>query len=323
MFIQTSTGFFLVLYYNPHEILAFDSIQYLIIEVFSGWLIRVTHFNFVSFFFFSLFLHFFKGFLYSSYRLKMVWFLGLSIIIVLMLVAFLGYTLVWSQISFWAATVITSLISVFPFFGGSLIFFIWGGFYLNTFSLKLFFFFHFVMPLLIFFLIFFHLIILHFYGSTNKLSNNSKLIKRTFYPFYWVKDLLNLILFFVINIFVILLPFDLNETLRYVTVNNLVSPVHIVPEWYFLWAYAILRAFPLKRLGVAIILLRIIIFFFMKKYFFVYRKILNFLNWFFLFNWIFLAWLGAQEPLSPYVFLALLFCFLYFFIIFLLISLLL
>jgi quinol-cytochrome oxidoreductase complex cytochrome b subunit len=144
--------------------------------------------------------------------------------------AFLGYTLVWSQISFWAGTVITSLISVIPFFGLDLIFFIWGGFYLNTFSLKLFFFFHFILPLIIFVLVFFHLVILHYYGSTNKLINGIKLSKRTFFPFYWVKDLVNLLFSLLTDIFFIIFPFDLNEPLSFVIVNNLVSPNHIIPE---------------------------------------------------------------------------------------------
>lgn len=266
-----------------------------------------------SFFFIILYSHFFKAFLYFRFRLKLVWFIGLLIFLFLILEAFLGYTLIWSQISFWAATVITSLIRVIPLIGLKIIVFIWGGFYLNSFSLKFFFFFHFILPLIIFLFIVFHLIFLHVYGRSNKLLNSTKINKRTFFPFYWVKDFVNLGFIFFFFILIILFPFYFNEPLSFVNVNNLVSPIHIVPEWYFLWVYAILRAFPLKRLGVFIILFRILILFFLNKSFFFFDKIFNSINFFFLFNWILLTWLGAQEPFFPFVNFSLIFSLIYFF----------
>lgn len=298
--------------------LSFNSIQYLIIEVNRGWLIRLLHFNLVSLFFVILFLHLLKALFFFSFRLKLVWLLGLLIFLLLILEAFLGYTLIWSQISFWAATVITSLIRVIPYFGNKLIVLFWGGYYLNSFSLKFFFVIHFIMPFFIFLLIFFHLIFLHKYRRSIKLNLSSKFIKRRFYPYFWVKDLINLILLKLFFLFILFKPFSFNEALRFVFVNNLVSPVHIIPEWYFLWAYAVLRAFSIKWVGVFMMLFRVIVFFFLKKTIFYYDLLRNFIIIIFLFNFLILTWLGCQEPLIPFVDLSFLFTLFYFLLLILL-----
>lgn len=312
--IQVISGLILRLYYSSESNLSFNSIQYLIIEVNKGWLIRLIHFNLVSFFFMMLFLHILKALFFFSYRLKIVWFVGLVIFLILILEAFLGYALIWSQISFWAATVITSLIRVVPVLGWKFIIFFWGGYYLNSFSLKLFFFIHFILPLLIFFFVIIHLLYLHKYGSSIVLNNSSKLIKRRFFPFFWVKDMINIVFIFLFFLFFLMYPFKFNESLSFVFVNNLISPIHIVPEWYFLWSYAILRAVSIKWLGVIMILFSIIV------YFFITRNIINFdllnkiLICFFVYNFLILVWLGRQEPIFPYVDLSFFFSLIYFFI---------
>lgn len=316
-FIQIFSGFFLFFFFRADGSLSFNSVQYLMMEVNYGWIFRLLHFNMVSIFFVFLFLHIFKALFYFRYRLKIVWIIGLLIFFLLILESFLGYTLIWSQISFWAATVITSLLRVIPFFGLKIIIFFWCGFYLNSFSLKFFFFLHFILPILIFFLIFFHVIFLHRYGRSTKI-NSSKLCKRSFFPFYWVKDFCNFFIIFLFFLFFLLFPFSLNESLSFVSVNNLVSPIHIVPEWYFLWVYAILRSFSIKWLGVFIIVFSIVIFFFLKRTILRFDLIRNFFLILFFFNFLFLTWLGFQEPIYPFVELSYFFILIYFFLLFLL-----
>lgn len=314
MVIQVISGVLLVLYYTVEEHLAFNSIQYLIVEVNSGWLVRLLHFNLASFFFLVLFLHLLKAMFYFRSRLKLVWLIGLLIFLLIMMEAFLGYALIWSQISFWAATVITSLIRVIPFFGRKIIVLFWGGYYLNSFSLKFFFLIHFFLPLMIFVIIFFHLFFLHKYGRSNGLINSAKINKRSFFPFFWVKDFVNLFFFLSFIFFFLLEPFKFNEFLRFVGVNNLVSPIHIVPEWYFLWAYAILRAFSIKWVGVIMILFRVLVFFLFKGKIIVNDLLRVFLVFIFFFNFLFLTWLGGQEPLFPFVDLSFWFSGSYFFL---------
>lgn len=181
---QIISGIFLALYYNSDSMGAFNSVQYIIFEVDKGWFIRVYHFNSVRFFFFVVYLHLLKGLFFFSYRLKEVWVLGIIILLFLIITAFMGYVLVWAQISFWAGVVITSLVSVIPYLGSKLIWFVWGSFLFRGNSLKFFFVLHFVLPFFILILVFFHLYYLHFYGRTSKLFLHLDLFKVTFYPFY-------------------------------------------------------------------------------------------------------------------------------------------
>lgn len=305
---QIFRGLLLVLFYTPNSEIAFFSVQYLIFEVNLGWFFRLLHFNGASLLFFFLYLHFFKALFFASWNLYEVWFLGLIIIVRLILEAFLGYSLVWSQISFWAATVITSLISVIPFLGKYFVLLIWGGFSLNRRTLKFFFLVHFLLPFFILIMVTLHLFYLHFYGRSINLGIRSKLSKRPFFSFFWFKDFFNFFFLLLFFIFIFSNPFILGDSLGFIPVNDLVSPVHIVPEWYFLWAYAILRAFPSKVLGVFILFFRVFIFFLFncsyktKNYIFI--KILVFI---FIFNVIFLTWLGGAEPVFPFVILSLIF----------------
>lgn len=317
--LQIITGLMMVLYFEPVSDLAFGSVQYIMFEVKNGWFIRLLHFNGASMFFGFLYLHFFKALFYSSNRLYEVWGFGLLIFIFLIIEAFVGYTLVWSQMSFWAGTVITSLLRVIPSFGGTLVYFVWGGFGLNSNTLKFFYLVHFLVPFLIVILVFFHLYFLHYYGRRSELGFPSKFISQTFYPYYWFKDLLNIVVFFGFFMVLSLFPFYLGDALGFEEVNELVSPVHIVPEWYFLWAYAILRAIPSKLLGVLVLLLSLLIFYFMfSGYMPVFDVFRKFFVLVFIFNGLVLSLLGGSEPLFPFVFMSQLVSLLYFVLVFLL-----
>lgn len=311
----------MVLYYSPDRGLAFSSVQYLIKEVNNGWLIRLIHFNGASIIFIFLYLHFFKALFFRRYRLIEVWSLGVVLEILIIIEAFLGYSLVWGQISFWAATVITSLLGVFPFFGKDLICFIWAGFNLNSNTIKFFYLIHFITPFFLLLIVFFHLSYLHFFGRRDELDFSNKLSKRSFYPFYWVKDLINLIFVFIFFLFVLSFPFDLGDPLVSEELNELVSPIHIVPEWYFLWAYAILRAIPSKILGVFALLGRLLVNFFLVSSKIYPRRwnIHRFIVVLLFLNLLILTWVGSLEPFPPYVNLSLYLSLSYFFLVFLLI----
>lgn len=318
--IQILTGLIIVLYFEPVSELAFRSVQYIIFEVNGGWFFRLLHFNGASVFFGLLYLHFFKALFYSRNKLYEIWFIGLLIFIILIMEAFLGYTLVWSQMSFWAGTVITSLLSVIPVFGRTLVFWVWGGFGLNSNTLKFFYIIHFLVPFVVVVMVFFHLFFLHFYGSSSELIYPRKLVSQTFYPYYWVKDLLNILVFFIFFIGLGLFPFNLGDALGFEEVNELVSPVHIVPEWYFLWAYAILRAVPSKLLGVLTLLMGLLVFFPMTPGYTpsndLFQKVLVL---FFITNGVVLSILGSLEPLPPFVRGSILFRVVYFVLVLLII----
>lgn len=273
--------------------------------------------NFVSLFFLLIFLHFFKGLFFKSFNLKEVWNIGLIILLFLIIESFLGYVLIWSQMSFWACTVITSLVIVIPFLGVKLVFWIWRNFFISSLTLKLFFLFHFILPLLILILIVFHLFFLHFYLRTRKSNFYIKIEKIIFFPFYWLKDIYNLIIIFLFFIWIFFLPLYFNDCEIFLESNYLSSPIHIVPEWYFLFAYDILRSIKNKLFGVFILIIRIIIFFIfnLKKKTFNF-KLNNIFNYIFFFNLIFIRWLGACLVELPFIVIRIIFSIFYFFILF-------
>lgn len=318
---QLFTGTFLVFYYSPDRILAFNRVQYIIYESNFGWILRIFHFNGASLFFFFLYLHFFKGLFFFSYRLKIVWIRGLTIFLLLIIEAFIGYVLVWAQISFWASVVITRLLSVIPIYGVKLVSWIWGGFRVSGATLKFFFVLHFLLPWALILIILAHLLFLHDSGRTSKLFCHGDYDKIIFYSFYWWKDGYNFIFWFLFLFFCFVYPFILGDPEIFIEADPIISPVHIVPEWYFLFAYAILRAIPNKILGVVALLFRILIFYF---FYFVYRnlrfldKIFKYLNFVFLFSRVILSWLGQCLVEVPFLFLSGLFSVIYFFVIFLL-----
>lgn len=215
-----------------------------------GWALRIFHFNGASMFFVFLYLHMFKGLLHRSPRLSHTWISGLSIFILVMGAAFLGYVLVWAQISFWACNVITNLVSVIPYVGLDLIQWVWGGYSVGNATLGLFFVLHFLLPFVIAGVVVIHLLTLHASGSSSPLLTHHSSSKVDFHPSYTSKDSLNLMPWVIFISLALLFPFVLGDPEIFIEANPLLSPVHIVPEWYFLYVYAILRSIPNKSLGV-------------------------------------------------------------------------
>jgi ubiquinol-cytochrome c reductase cytochrome b subunit len=320
LLFQLISGFFLVFYYSNDRSISFDRVQYIIYEVTCGWVIRIFHFNGASLLFIFLYLHFFKGLRFFSYRLKGVWLLGIVIFLLFIIIAFIGYVLVWAQMRFWASVVITSLLTVVPFWGFKLVFWVWGGFSVRGSTLKFFFALHFLIPWLRWVLIFIHLYFLHKTGSSSRLYCFLDLDKVNFFPYFVFKDFLNLTVFFLFFIFCMFCPFTLGDSEMFLESNILVSPIHIVPEWYFLFAYAILRCVPNKIVGVIFLLLSIFCFFFFLLFDYKFSMI-DYFNLFFVFRFFvfgfLLSWLGQCVIEYPFIFIRGLISFLYFFFVFL------
>lgn len=257
--LQVASGLFLVFNYTRSS--AYDSIMYIIIEVNYGWAFKLFHSNNARVVFLALFLHLYKNVAMFSYRFVKVWNTGLIMMVLIIGAGFRGYVLVGSQIRFWAAIVITSLARVIPFVGEELLYFIWGGYRLSWLTLQLLFVVHFVLPFLVLGLMVLHLVFLHRRGRTRLMYSHSGVIKVRFYPFYWVKDIINVTVYLFLVALMLLYPYSIGEVELFEEANPLNRPVHIVPEWYFLPVYAILRRVPSKRVGVIIMALRILIWF--------------------------------------------------------------
>nr|YP_009050220.1 cytochrome b [Nematodirus oiratianus]AGZ64208.1 cytochrome b [Nematodirus oiratianus] len=321
LMFQILTGTFLAFYYTADGMYAFNAIQYIMYEVNYGWIFRLFHSNGASLFFIFMYLHVFKALFMMSYRLKKVWASGLTIFLLVIVEAFMGYVLVWAQMSFWAAVVITSLLSVIPIWGMKIVMWVWSGFGVTSATLKFFFVLHFLLPWGLLVLVLMHLIFLHATGSTSSLYCHGDYDKICFGPEFWNKDLYNLVFWFLFFIFTLFYPYNLGDPEMYIEANPMMSPVHIVPEWYFLFAYAILRAIPNKVLGVVALLMSIVSF-----YLFVlinnYTSCLNKLNKFLVYTFIvcgiILSWLGQCLVEIPFVYLSGLFSFFYFILIILL-----
>ena len=251
--IQILSGIFLAMHYTPHIDLAFSSVEHIMRDVNNGWLIRYIHANGASMFFIVVYCHIFRGLYYGSYMhpRQLLWCSGVIIFIVMMATAFLGYVLPWGQMSFWGATVITNLVSAIPVLGQPIVDWLWGGFTVNNATLNRFFSLHFFLPFLIVGLSMLHLSLLHKDGSTNPLGVNSGIDRITFYPYFVIKDLFA---FFCFLLFFMLLVFYFPNLLghpdNYIPADPMKTPPHIVPEWYFLPFYAILRSIPDKLGGV-------------------------------------------------------------------------
>nr|YP_009257364.1 cytochrome b [Angiostrongylus malaysiensis]ALD62331.1 cytochrome b [Angiostrongylus cantonensis]ANG44581.1 cytochrome b [Angiostrongylus malaysiensis] len=320
LIFQLLTGLFLSFYYVADGLVAFSSVQYIMYDINLGWLFRIFHFNGASLFFIFLYLHIFKGLFMVSYRLKKVWGTGLLIFLLIMMEAFMGYVLVWAQMSFWAAVVITSLLSVIPVWGQLIVMWVWSGFSVTSSTLKFFFVLHFLLPWLLMVLVMMHMVFLHSTGSTSSLYCHGDYDKISFGPYYWNKDFYNLLVFFIFFLLVLLKPFYLGDPEMFIEADPLTSPVHIVPEWYFLFAYAILRAIPNKVLGVLALLMSVLSFYFFLL-FNNYTSCLVNLNKFLVFMFIvvsmLLSWLGQCLVEYPYYVLSLIFSLMYFFLVFL------
>jgi len=254
--IQVATGLLLVLGYTSNEE-AFDSVQYIMMERSYGYLIRILHFNGAAFIFIILYLHLFKALFYGSYRLNKVWGVGVILFVLMMATAFSGYVLLYSQMSYWAAMVIINFFSTIPVIGNNLVLLIFGRFIVRRRTLKLLFIVHFLVPFLILFIVFVHLYFLHEHGSSSSLSLVNDDSKIYFYPRYAMKDSINLVFILVGWILILVYPFDFGDPEIFLEKEQMMRPVHIIPEFYFLFAYAILRAIPNKRLGLTLLVLAI------------------------------------------------------------------
>jgi quinol-cytochrome oxidoreductase complex cytochrome b subunit len=307
---QIITGIALAMHYTPNIDLAFLSVEHIMRDVNYGWLLRYTHANGASMFFISMYIHMLRGLYYGSYVTprEFVWVIGVVIFLITILTAFLGYVLPWGQMSFWGATVITSLASVVPFIGDSILTFLWGGFSVDNPTLNRFFSLHYLFPFLIAGLAILHLGSVHIDGSNNPLGITSKTDKIGFFPYFVIKDLLAMVGFFTMfSLILFYSPNMLGDTDNYIPANPMVTPEHIVPEWYLLPFYAILRSIPNKLMGfiamvAAIAILALIPFTttnIVRSSMF--RPIYKFLFWCITVDAVLLGWIGTCVPETPYI----------------------
>nr|YP_010730037.1 cytochrome b [Ctenophthalmus quadratus]WEF75077.1 cytochrome b [Ctenophthalmus quadratus] len=308
LIIQMITGLFLAMHYTANIDMAFSSISHICRNVNYGWLIRTMHANGASFFFICIYLHVGRGMYYNSYNLHETWLIGVMILFLVMGTAFMGYVLPWGQMSFWGATVITNLISAIPYLGNSIVMWLWGGFAVDNATLTRFFMIHFLLPFIVSAFVMIHLLFLHQTGSNNPLGINSNLDKIPFHPYFSFKDLMGFI-FLLTSLIMLTLtnPYMLGDPDNFIPANPLVTPIHIQPEWYFLFAYAILRSIPNKLGGVLALIFSILIIAFLpilntkihnSSSFYFLNKILF---WFFLIIIILLTWIGARPVENPYI----------------------
>lgn len=309
--IQIVTGVTLAMHYTPSVLEAFDSVEHIMRDVNNGWLIRYLHSNTASAFFFFVYLHIGRGLYYGSYKAPrtLVWTLGTIIFILMMATAFLGYVLPYGQMSLWGATVITNLMSAIPWIGQDIVEFIWGGFSVNNATLNRFFALHFVLPFVLAALALMHLIALHdSSGSGNPLGVSANIDRIPFAPYYLFKDLITIFLFIIgLSIFVFFMPNVLGDSENYVMANPMQTPPAIVPEWYLLPFYAILRSIPNKLLGViamfsAILALLVLPFSDLSKLRGIQFRPLSKIAFFiFIANFLILMQLGAKHVESPFI----------------------
>jgi ubiquinol-cytochrome c reductase cytochrome b subunit len=308
--IQILTGVFLAMHYTPHIDLAFVSVEHIMRDVNNGWLIRYMHANGASMFFIVVYSHIFRGLYYGSYMYprEHLWCSGVVIFILMMATAFMGYVLPWGQMSFWGATVITNLFSAIPFVGPAIVEWLWGGFSVDNATLNRFFSFHFLVPFLIAGMSLVHLALLHEHGSNNPIGVESSVDKIPFYPYFYVKDLLAFFgLVTVFAVFVFYFPNLMGHPDNYIPANPMVTPAHIVPEWYFLPFYAILRSIPDKLGGViamggALVILLAIPFINTSEIrSSQFRPIFRIFFWLLVVDFLILGWIGQKPVESPFV----------------------
>nr|ALO70415.1 cytochrome b [Brundinia marina] len=306
--IQIITGIFLAMHYTANINLAFNSVAHICRDVNYGWFMRTLHANGASFFFICLYTHIGRGMYYSSYYFTITWLVGVIILFTVMATAFLGYVLPWGQMSFWGATVITNLLSAIPYLGTDIVQWLWGGFAVDNATLNRFFTLHFLLPFIVAALVMIHLLFLHQTGSNNPLGMNSNIDKIPFHPYFSYKDLFGFItMIMILTLLTLMNPYLLGDPDNFTPANPLVTPIHIQPEWYFLFAYAILRSIPNKLGGVIALVLSIAILMIMpftnkKKMqsttFYPMNKILF---WSLVTIMILLTWIGARPVEDPYI----------------------
>nr|YP_010454142.1 cytochrome b [Euprymna pardalota]QXJ42080.1 cytochrome b [Euprymna sp. Type 1 GS-2021]QXJ42158.1 cytochrome b [Euprymna pardalota] len=262
--IQIVSGLFLAMHYTSCIEMAFDSVIHIMRDVNYGWVLRYIHANGASFFFICLYFHVARGIYYGSYMLMETWNIGVVLLFLVMGTAFVGYVLPWGQMSFWGATVITNLVSAIPYVGEMIVYWIWGGFSVDNATLSRFFCFHFLLPFVLIGMVGLHFLFLHQGGSNNPLGINSNLDKIPFHQYYSYKDLFGFFIMLLLLIEIsMLFPNILGDSENYIPANPLLTPLHIKPEWYFLFAYAILRSIPSKLGGVVSLVMSICVLFFL------------------------------------------------------------
>ena len=308
LIIQTLTGLFLAIHYAADTSLAFNSINHICRDVNNGWLLRTLHANGASFFFICIYIHIGRGIYYGSYKYKYTWIVGVILLFLTMGTAFIGYVLPWGQISFWGATVITNLVSAIPYIGTEIVQWLWGGFAVDNATLTRFFSFHFLLPFLVIAFTIIHLLFLHQTGSNNPLGINRNIDKIPFHPYFSFKDIFGFIIIIIIlTILTLIAPYELGDPDNFIPANPLVTPPHIQPEWYFLFAYAILRAIPNKLGGVIALVLSIAILFilpfsnhfkFQSTQFYPINQIMF---WTILITVLLLTWIGARPVEEPFI----------------------
>nr|AIZ98091.1 cytochrome b [Microtus majori] len=308
LIVQILTGLFLAMHYTSDTATAFSSVAHICRDVNYGWLIRYMHANGASMFFICLFLHVGRGVYYGSYNMIETWNMGIILLFAVMATAFMGYVLPWGQMSVWGATVITNLLSTIAYMGTTLVEWIWGGFSVDKATLTRFFAFHLIQPLIITALVLVHLLFLHETGSNNPTGLNSDADKIPFHPYYTIKDFLGvLILLMAFMILTLFFPDILGDPDNYTPANPLNTPPHIKPEWYFLFAYAILRSIPNKLGGVLALILSILILSIMpllhtsKQRALTFRPITQTMYWILVADLLILTWIGGQPVEYPFI----------------------
>nr|Q20FQ2.1 RecName: Full=Cytochrome b; AltName: Full=Complex III subunit 3; AltName: Full=Complex III subunit III; AltName: Full=Cytochrome b-c1 complex subunit 3; AltName: Full=Ubiquinol-cytochrome-c reductase complex cytochrome b subunit [Lepilemur aeeclis]AAZ92431.1 cytochrome b [Lepilemur aeeclis]AAZ92432.1 cytochrome b [Lepilemur aeeclis]AAZ92433.1 cytochrome b [Lepilemur aeeclis]ABB80448.1 cytochrome b [Lepilemur aeeclis]ABF93449.1 cytochrome b [Lepilemur aeeclis] len=306
--IQIITGLFLAMHYTADTTTAFSSVTHICRDVNYGWTIRYLHANGASLFFLCLFIHVGRGLYYGSFVLLETWNIGIMLLFSVMATAFMGYVLPWGQMSFWGATVITNLLSAIPYVGTDLVEWIWGGFSVSKPTLTRFFALHFILPFIISALTMIHLLFLHETGSNNPLGMSSNPDKIPFHPYYTTKDFLGLLLLILLLMTLTLFyPDLLGDPDNYTPANPLNTPPHIKPEWYFLFAYAILRSIPNKLGGVVALIMSILILAIMpflqpnKQQTMMFRPLSQFLFWILVADLLTLTWIGGQPVENPFI----------------------
>nr|YP_008593807.1 cytochrome b [Pterapogon kauderni]WAU47591.1 cytochrome b [Pterapogon kauderni]BAN83203.1 cytochrome b [Pterapogon kauderni] len=306
--IQLLTGLFLAMHYTADIATAFSSVAHICRDVNFGWLIRNMHANGASFFFICIYLHIGRGLYYGSYMFKETWNIGVILLLLVMMTAFVGYVLPWGQMSFWGATVITNLLSAVPYVGNTLVQWIWGGFSVDNATLTRFFAFHFLLPFVIAAATLLHLLFLHETGSNNPMGLNPNADKIPFHPYFTYKDLLGFaILFLALASLALFSPNYLGDPDNFTPANPLVTPPHIKPEWYFLFAYAILRSIPNKLGGVLALLASILILMLVpilhtsKHRSLTFRPLSQIIFWTLVADVAILTWIGGMPVEDPYI----------------------
>jgi len=324
---QIITGILLAMFYTPHGLYAFSSIEFIMRDVNYGWLLRYIHMNIASFLFFFIYFHIARNLYFISYTnpRKTIWYSGILIFILMMAIAFMGYVIPWGQMSYWGATVITNIFSAIPYIGQDIALWLWGGFAVDTATINRFFSLHYILPFIVVIIVIVHLYFLHLQGSSNPIGiANTRVDKITFLPYFYVKDLFIIIVSLIVLFIIIgFTPNLFGHPDNYIFANAIITPTHIVPEWYFIPFYAILRTIPNKLGGVICMALSILSIIFLTwttkvlrlsisnnqcNYFF------NFIYFTFIFNTIAIGWIGAQPVEYPYTTISLILTINYFII---------